>query len=87
MELKEAVERLLEIRDRHSKNVKMLEESKVYLKNTAFEDVLIERKKDIEVIDTVLTELDRLKDENEGMDEWYTKGYQEGYIAGSMELI
>ena len=45
MELKEAVERLLEIRDRHSKNVKMLEDSKVYVKNTAFEDVLIERKK------------------------------------------
>lgn len=38
-------------------------------------------------IDTVLSELDRLKDENEGMDETYTKGYQEGYIAGSMEII
>lgn len=69
MELKEATERLLEIRDRHSKNVKMLEESKVYLKNTAFEDVLIERKKDIEVIDTVLKELDRLQIENKELED------------------
>lgn len=61
MEIQEARARLVEIRDRHTKNVKMLEESKVYVKNTAFEDVLIERKKDIEVIDTVLSELDRLE--------------------------
>ena len=69
MELKEAIERLTEVRDRHAKNVKMLEESNVYLKNTAFEDVLIERKKDIEVIDTVLSALD----------ERYNKGYQDGF--------
>ena len=61
MELKEAIERLTEVRDRYAKNVKMLEESNVYLKNTAFEDVLIERKKDIEVIDTVLKELHTLQ--------------------------
>ena len=61
MELEEAKERLLETRDRHAKNVKMLEESKVYVKNTAFEDVLIERRKDVEAIDTVLKELERLQ--------------------------
>ena len=61
MELKEAIERLVEVRDRYAKNVKMLEESKVYVKNTAFEDVLIERRKDIEVIDTVLKELHTLQ--------------------------
>jgi hypothetical protein len=60
MELKEAVERLLETRDRHAKNIKMLEESKVYVKNTAFEEVLIERRKDVETIDTVLAELDTI---------------------------
>ena len=60
MELKEAIERLLETRDRHSKNIKMLEESKVYVKNTAFEEVLIERRKDVEAIDTVLAELYKL---------------------------
>ena len=60
MELQEAVERLLETRDRHSKNINMLEESKVYVKNTAFEEVLIERRKDVETIDTVLVELDKL---------------------------
>ena len=26
-------------------------------------------------------------EEVENKDEWYTKGYEEGYIAGSMELI
>lgn len=65
MELKEAIERLLETRDRHSKNINMLEESKVYVKNTAFEEVLIERRKDVEAIDTVLAELDRLQIEND----------------------
>ena len=65
MELKEAVERLLETRDRHSKNINMLEESKVYVKNTAFEEVLIERRKDVEAIDTILKELERLQIEND----------------------
>ena len=76
MELKEAIERLVEVRDRHAKNVKMLEESKVYVKNTAFEDVLIERRKDIEVIDTVLKELD----------ERYQKGYQDGFKQAKYEV-
>lgn len=35
---------------------------------------------DKEAIKTVLEEV-------ENKDEWYTKGYEEGYIAGSMELI
>lgn len=88
MELKEATERLLEIRDRHSKNVKMLEESKVYVKNTAFEDVLIERKKDIEVIDTVLAELDRQKQVKAEMRKVaWEEGYNQGYLAGAMESI
>jgi hypothetical protein len=26
-------------------------------------------------------------EEVENKDEWYTKGYEEGYIAGSMEMI
>ena len=88
MELKEATERLLEIRDRHSKNVKMLEESKVYVKNTAFEDVLIERKKDIEVIDTVLAELDKQKQvKAKILKAGFEEGYNQGYLAGAMESI
>ena len=88
MELKKAIERLLETRDRHSKNVKMLEESKVYLKNTAFEDVLTERKKDIEVIDTVLKELDRQKQVKAEMRKVaWEEGYKQGYLAGAMESI
>ena len=35
---------------------------------------------DKEAIKTVLEEI-------ENKDEWYTKGYEEGYIAGSMEMI
>ena len=35
---------------------------------------------DKEAIKTALEEI-------ENKDEWYTKGYEEGYIAGSMEMI
>ena len=83
MELKEAVERLLETRDRHSKNINMLEESKVYVKNTAFEEVLIERRKDVETIDTILKELDRQKEVKAEMRKVaWEEGYNQGYLAG-----
>jgi hypothetical protein len=88
MELKEAVERLLETRDRHAKNIKMLEESKVYVKNTAFEEVLIERRKDVEAIDTVLAELDKQKQVKAEMRKVaWEEGYNQGYLAGAMESI
>ena len=88
MELKEAKERLLETRDRHAKNVKMLEESEVYVKKTAFEEVLIERRKDVKAIDTVLAELDRQKQVKEKiLKAGFEEGYNQGYLAGAMESI
>ena len=62
MELKEAIERLTEVRDRYEKNVKILEENNAILKNTNFYEVLGERRADFEAIDTALKELEKLNE-------------------------
>ena len=61
MELKEAIERLTEVRDRYEKNIKILEENNAILKNTNFYEILGERRADFGAIDTVLKELHTLQ--------------------------
>ena len=63
MNLEKAIKVLKKIRERCENHIKTLEENNAILKRTGLDEVLKERRAEFEAIDTVLTELDRLKEE------------------------